>query len=88
MWLCSEEEEEEESVGVDECVLPLLAAVKHSSAEQEHSSMANQVTSILFNIRSIPTHFVPKVDAWAATNQVGSLSPEQASALELCMVWL
>ena len=56
-----------------------LLALKHSSLQETCGSAASTLTSALFNIRSIATHFVPKVDAFSAANQTSSLSAAQVS---------
>ena len=56
-----------------------LLALKHSSSQETCGSAASTLTSALFNIRSIATHFVPKVDAFSAANQTSSLSAAQVS---------
>lgn len=51
-------------------------ALKHCSTGQPHSEEANKLTLALFNIRSIATHFVPKIDSFTETNRM-TLTPNQ-----------
>ena len=55
-------------------------ALTHCSSGRHYSDTADKVTSALFNIRSISTHFVPKIDAYKTANNITSLTPDQVSA--------
>ncbi|XP_019859629.1 PREDICTED: UPF0668 protein C10orf76 homolog [Amphimedon queenslandica] len=52
-------------------------ALRYSSPGKDQASVANSLTSALYNIRSIANHFAPKIDQCCATNQTTALSTEQ-----------
>lgn len=52
-------------------------ALRYTSSDGECKDSAARLTNHLVNIRAIINHFSPKVDAWAAVNQLSSLTEEQ-----------
>lgn len=53
-------------------------ALRYTTSEGGDSKdLAARLTNHLLNIRAIINHFTPKVDAWAADNQLASLTEEQ-----------
>lgn len=52
-------------------------AQRHTTPGSELRESAQRLSSNLVNICSITAHFRPKVDAWMATHQVASITPEQ-----------
>ena len=57
------------------CVL----ALRYTTTEGQWKESAVKLTNTLVNIRAIINHFTPKVDSWAATNNLSSLTEEQVS---------
>ena len=64
-------------------LLYYILALKSCSSNTSYSSAANTLTSALYNIRCIATHFMPKIDAYCSSIQAISLSPEQVKCLYL-----
>ena len=59
------------------CARTLVAALRYSNSEGQWKEMAVRLTNSLTNIRAIINHFSPKVDSWAASNHLSSLTEEQ-----------
>lgn len=52
-------------------------ALRYSNSEGQWKETAVRLTNALTNVRAIINHFSPKVDSWAATNHLSSLTEEQ-----------
>ncbi|KAK3095335.1 hypothetical protein FSP39_013357 [Pinctada imbricata] len=52
-------------------------ALRYTTNEGDSKESAARLTNHLVNIRAIINHFNPKVDSWAATNQLASLTEDQ-----------
>ncbi|KAL4232385.1 hypothetical protein ACF0H5_009953 [Mactra antiquata] len=52
-------------------------ALRYTTSEGEHKESAARLTNHLINVRAIVNHFTPKVDSWAANNQLSSLTEDQ-----------
>ncbi|PVD29992.1 hypothetical protein C0Q70_09253 [Pomacea canaliculata] len=52
-------------------------ALRYTTTDNEHKESAARLINHLVNIRAIINHFTPKVDSWAAANQLSSLTEEQ-----------
>lgn len=52
-------------------------ALRYTTNDGESKDSAARLTNHLVNIRAIVNHFTPKVDAWAASQQLSSLTEEQ-----------
>lgn len=52
-------------------------ALRYTTNDGESKDSAARLTNHLVNIRAIVNHFTPKVDAWAAAQQLSSLTEEQ-----------
>ena len=61
-------------------------AMKHASSGSPHVKSASQLATNLVNVRSISAHFRPKIDAWSASHQVVSITPEQVCTIVTCTV--
>ena len=59
-------------------------AIRYSSSEGPWKDKAIQLTNTLVNIRAIINHFSPKVDSWAATRHLSSLTEEQVQCVTSC----
>ncbi len=63
------------------CLIYTLLALKNSSSKLVCSSDADKLTTALFNIRSIASHFAPKIDALTAANESSPVTPNQVWAM-------
>eukprot|EP00794_Sanderia_malayensis_P005630 gene5630-6326_t len=54
-----------------------LMALKYSSSEIEWKNSAKRLASCLINVKAIINHFTPKIDAWANSHHIGSLTEDQ-----------
>lgn len=52
-------------------------ALRYTTNNGDSKDSAARLTNHLVNIRAIVNHFTPKVDAWAASQQLSSLTEEQ-----------
>jgi hypothetical protein len=52
-------------------------ALKHSTPDETYNVAAGELMSSIYNIRSIATHFMPKIDSFCSSKQTDSLSPDQ-----------
>ncbi len=52
-------------------------ALRYTTNDGQYKESAVRLTNALVNIRAIINHFSPKVDSWAASNHLASLTEEQ-----------
>lgn len=52
-------------------------ALRYTTSDGESKESAARLTNHLVNVKAIVNHFSPKVDSWAAANQLSSLTEEQ-----------
>ena len=52
-------------------------ALRFVSPGSTFSDAARRFVSDVVNVRSIGTHFKPKIDAWSVANEVVSITPDQ-----------
>ena len=52
-------------------------ALRYTTNEGQWKESAIKLTSVLTNVRAIVNHLLPKVDSWAATNHLSSLTEKQ-----------
>lgn len=58
----------------------LFQALRYTSPGSRHSESATRLVANVVNVRSIASHFKPKIDAWSAAHEIISITPEQVSA--------
>ena len=56
-----------------------MTGLRYTTTEGQWKASAVRLTNHLANIRGIINHFSPKVDSWAAANQLSSLTEDQVS---------
>ena len=54
-----------------------LAALRYTPPENAYSESATRFINGVLNVRSIASHFKPKIEAWSSANQIISITPEQ-----------
>ena len=59
-----------------------VSALRYTTTEGQWKESAVKLTNTLVNIRAIINHFTPKVDSWAASNSLSSLTEEQVRGWE------